>query len=137
MCCNWCFHLCTISHFRINIYHICNINGIWCFLWFTNNILLIITLYYIKCSWKKGFGIDCLTCGFQRSLELLFEGELLGSFVLFPALIPFVITVFTLVLHLTFKFKNGAKVIIFLFSLTVLLILVNYTIKLSQYGLFH
>jgi hypothetical protein len=96
-----------------------------------------ITLYYIKCNWKKDFGIDCLTCGFQRSLELLVKGELLDSFILFPALIPFIVTIFSLVLHLIFKFKNGSKVIVFLFSLTVLLILVNYFIKLSQCGVFH
>jgi hypothetical protein len=54
---------------------------------------------------------------------------LLESILLFPAAIPLFITLFYTLLHLSFKFKNGARNIIVLFSLTAFLILLNFILK--------
>ncbi len=83
-----------------------------------------------ECSWKTDYGIECLTCGFQRSFVLLFEGNMYESLRMFPALIPFLLTITVLILHLIFKLKNGAKLIIVLFSTTAILIVVNYLFKI-------
>lgn len=91
----------------------------------------------IECSWKSTFGIDCLTCGFQRSVELLFKGELYESFYMFPATIPLVLTFLYSLLHLKFKFSHGATRVLTMFSISALLIVINYTLKLSTGEVFH
>jgi len=89
----------------------------------------------IECSWKSSFGIDCLTCGFQRSLEALLQGDFYNSFILFPATIPLLIVFLMLPIHLIFKLKHGAKIIVAFFSISAVLIVVNYSVKLSTNSL--
>lgn len=91
----------------------------------------------IECSWKSNFGIDCLTCGFQRSLEVLLHGDLIESFTMFPATIPLLIVFITLPVHLIFKLKHGAKIIVASFCLSAILIVVNYSVKLSNNSFYH
>lgn len=83
----------------------------------------------LDCHWKKHFGVECFGCGFQRSLQMLFEGDLLGSLQLFPATIPLLLTFGYTIAHLLFKYKNGAKIIIILFSTSVALMLGNFIWK--------
>ncbi|MFM7857330.1 MAG: DUF2752 domain-containing protein, partial [Flammeovirgaceae bacterium] len=80
----------------------------------------------IPCSWKESFGIDCMTCGFQRGFHYLIHGELIESIVTFPATIPLIITFTLLLLHLTFGFNNGAKWLLRFFSFSAALVLFNY-----------
>lgn len=42
----------------------------------------------LPCAYKEIFGIDCPTCGAQRSLALLLEGDIIESFKMYPPLIP-------------------------------------------------
>ncbi|MBL4862067.1 MAG: DUF2752 domain-containing protein [Crocinitomicaceae bacterium] len=91
----------------------------------------------IACSWRSNFGIDCLTCGFQRSFQLLLEGDVIRSVVLFPATIPFLLTILFLTVHLFFKFKHGARALVWLFASTTGLIVLNYTVKLMNCSAFH
>jgi len=79
-----------------------------------------------ECYWKSTYGIACFGCGFQRALILLFEGDVVGSFKMYPALIPIVFTFIYVVLHLKFKFKKGAKYIIMFFSSSVVIMLTSY-----------
>jgi hypothetical protein len=46
-----------------------------------------------------------------------------------PALIPLLITVLFAVLHLAVGFRNGARIIVWSFSLTVSLMIVNFVVK--------
>ena len=41
--------------------------------------------YMLPCLNKKLFGFDCLGCGLQRSLSLLFHGDFLGALKMYPA----------------------------------------------------
>ncbi|NQZ36868.1 MAG: DUF2752 domain-containing protein [Crocinitomicaceae bacterium] len=91
----------------------------------------------INCSWKAQFGVDCLTCGFQRSFLSLMRGDIVESFLQFPATIPFLACVIFLIAHLIFKFRQGPRWIIVLFSLTAILIVANYSIKLYLGAAFH
>lgn len=84
----------------------------------------------LDCHWKKHFGIECFGCGFQRSIELLFEGNFLDSLAMFPATIPLLLTFGYTAAHLLFKYKNGAKMIIILFSISASLMLGNFIWKL-------
>jgi hypothetical protein len=42
----------------------------------------------LPCAYKQLFGIDCPTCGTQRSFSLLMEGNISDSFFMYPPLIP-------------------------------------------------
>lgn len=83
-----------------------------------------------KCYWKSTFGIDCFGCGFQRSVKLLLEGDVAGSLQMYPALLPFCLTLIYTGLHINLKFKNGARHIIVLFSGTVIIMVISYCYKL-------
>lgn len=85
----------------------------------------------VQCSWKSEFGVDCLTCGVQRSFHLLTKGELVESVKMFPALIPFLIVIALVVIHLSFKLKKGPELIVSFFILTAILIIVNYSLKME------
>ncbi|MBZ4042895.1 DUF2752 domain-containing protein [Flavobacterium hibisci] len=61
--------------------------------------------YMLPCFSKTLFGIECLGCGFQRALFLLFRGNFLAAFNMYPA-------IYTTLIFLTFvalRFLNKAK----------------------------
>lgn len=93
-------------------------------------MLLSIKDYLFDCPFKKNFGIDCFGCGFQRSFVLLFEGKFLESFKMYPATLPLIILWITLIAHLVFKFKHGAKAIQYIFIICVIIIVINYIYKI-------
>jgi hypothetical protein len=84
----------------------------------------------LECHWKKTFGIECFGCGFQRSIIALIEGDLMTSLSLYPATIPILFTFIYTVAHLLFKYKNGARNIVILFSFSVVLMVGNFIYKL-------
>ncbi|WP_264537007.1 DUF2752 domain-containing protein [Flavobacterium sp. N1736] len=42
--------------------------------------------FMLPCLFKTLFGIECLGCGFQRALFLLFQGHFFAAFKMYPAL---------------------------------------------------
>jgi hypothetical protein len=82
------------------------------------------------CSFRDHFGIDCPGCGLQRSILELLKGNLLESVYLYPALLPMLTMFAYLVLHLAFKFRNGAFILKVMFIVNVCLISLNYLYKL-------
>lgn len=90
-----------------------------------HSILLIPSLL-IECSTKRLLGIDCPGCGFQRSVLCLLDGQVVASINMYPATIPILSTWIFTTLHLVFKFRWGAKVILSLFILSAFLIQIHY-----------
>ena len=86
----------------------------------------------LECHWKSTLGIECPGCGFQRSVTLLFEGRIWESVVMYPATIPFFITVLYVLLHLRFRFKRGAMITVILFSITALLVAGNFIYRICN-----
>lgn len=84
----------------------------------------------LSCWIKQSTGYDCPGCGIQRSFYMLLEGDLLGSFKMYPALIPFILLIIFTPFHLKFMFKIGHKIIAGLFILTASLAMINFTYKL-------
>jgi hypothetical protein len=84
----------------------------------------------VECSWKSHFGVECFGCGFQRSFVLLMEGSFWESIKIFPATIPMLFVFLYTGVHLIFKYKNGARNIVILFSTSVALMLGNFIWKL-------
>jgi hypothetical protein len=82
------------------------------------------------CFYKRIFGIECPGCGMQRSFIELLKGNILESILLYPALLPLIFTLVFLVLHLIYRYKNGALILKISFIFTVLLIIIAFVVKL-------
>jgi hypothetical protein len=83
-----------------------------------------------RCFYKSHFGIECPGCGMQRSFIDLLKGEFVESFLMYPALLPLLFTIIYLILHLIFKYKNGAFVLKISFIFTTSIMIIAYIIKL-------
>lgn len=95
-----------------------------------NTIIEFLKNNMLDCMWVKTLGSECPGCGLQRSMIFLLEGNLKDSLITYPALIPTIILIVYLILHLIFKFKNGSRWIIFIFITTILIMMINYLIKI-------
>jgi hypothetical protein len=83
----------------------------------------------LECHFKSHFGVECPGCGFQRSFLALIQGDFAESIALFPATIPLVMTFVYTGLHLAFRFRHGARNIVWLFSTTAIVMAVSFGIK--------
>lgn len=85
--------------------------------------------YMLPCFSKKIFGIDCPGCGIQRSVALIFQGEFVAAFQMYPAIYTLILLLGFLLVDNFYKIKFSNVVIITLTSTTVILILTNYILK--------
>jgi hypothetical protein len=85
--------------------------------------------FMLPCLWKKHFNIECMGCGMQRSLVLVFKGEFVNAFYMYPAIYTLIVLVIFLILHIKFQFKKGAKILLALFILNMSIIIISYIIK--------
>lgn len=81
------------------------------------------------CPIKALTGLECPGCGFQRAGIALLRGELVNSLRLYPAFIPLVMTWLLLLLHLVFKFRQGAKWVKYAFIVSASIVFVNFVVK--------
>lgn len=87
--------------------------------------------YMLPCLNKKLFGLDCLGCGFQRSLLHVIKGDFIAAFNVYPAIYTLILLAIFLILNLKFKFKSGKKIIIIFTIINVLIIITSYFIKMK------
>ncbi len=87
--------------------------------------------YMLPCLNKKLFGLDCLGCGFQRSLLYVIKGDFIVAFNVYPAIYTLILLAIFLILNLKFKFKSGKKIIIIFTIINVLIIIASYFIKMK------
>lgn len=58
--------------------------------------------YMLPCINKKIFGIECLGCGTQRAAALLFKGEFIAAYKMYPAIYTLILLVLFVVFNLLF-----------------------------------
>jgi hypothetical protein len=85
----------------------------------------------LPCLNKKLFGLDCLGCGFQRSLLHVIKGDFVAAFNVYPAIYTLIIMAIFLILNLKFKFKSSKKIIIIFVIINILIIITSYFIKMK------
>jgi len=85
--------------------------------------------FMLPCLNKKFFGIECPGCGAQRSFSLLFQGEFVEAFQMYPAIFTIIPLLGFLLADSFFKIRYANRIIIALMILSVILILGNYIIK--------
>ena len=84
----------------------------------------------LSCFHKSIFGIDCSGCGMQRAVIALLNGDFVASIKLYPALIPTIIMLIFLAVHIFYRLKNGAKILLWLFIFNIVVMLISYIYKL-------
>jgi hypothetical protein len=82
------------------------------------------------CSFREMTGIECPGCGLQRSILALLRGDLAGSILQFPALLPLAAMFLFLGIHLVFKLKHGALILKIFYIGNISLIVLNYVCKI-------
>jgi len=89
--------------------------------------------YMLPCLNKQLFGIDCLGCGIQRATALLFKGEFIAAFKMYPAIYTLIILLLFLITNIWVKFKYDRIIKISLIILNVLIVVISYLIKMNRY----
>ena len=85
--------------------------------------------YMIPCLSKTLFGYECMGCGLQRALILVFRGSFIEAFYMYAAIYPLIILFCYLTVSHFYKFKNYKKGINILSIISVTTIIISYTIK--------
>lgn len=85
--------------------------------------------FMLPCLSKTLFGIECLGCGFQRSLLLLFQGQFKAAFEMYPAIFTSLIFIASLLLNAVHKKGNYSKAIIILAIINASIMIAGYYYK--------
>ena len=86
--------------------------------------------HMLPCMNKQLFGVECQGCGTQRAIAFLLEGEFYEAFKIFPAIYTLGLFFILLGLHLLYKKRNYAKLVIASAILNGAVILIAYFIKI-------
>jgi len=86
--------------------------------------------YMLPCLSKKYFGVECLGCGMQRATALLFKGEFISAFKMYPGIYPLAGLGIFLLLNFFIKFKYAEKIKAGLMILSIIFIVGNYILKI-------
>ncbi|MDB2462864.1 DUF2752 domain-containing protein [Algibacter sp.] len=88
--------------------------------------------YMLPCLNKKLLGVDCMGCGMQRAIALIFQGEFVAAFQMYPAIYSLITLFLFIGINFFFKFKHSNKIIGALAILTVATIIISYIIKITN-----
>jgi len=86
----------------------------------------------LPCISKQIFGMDCPGCGLQRSVLLLFNGEIVAAFQMYPAIFTLIPLAFTIIINKIITLRYSSQFIIGLSISSVALILINFFLKLTH-----
>ncbi|MBO3097720.1 DUF2752 domain-containing protein [Gelidibacter sp. DF109] len=84
----------------------------------------------LPCLNKQLFGIDCLGCGIQRATILVFKGDFLMAFKMYPAIYTLFLLTLFLIFNLFIKFKYDYTIKMVLIFLNVGIVVISYFIKI-------
>lgn len=85
--------------------------------------------FMLPCLNKEFLGVECPGCGIQRAVALLFQGEFIAAFMMYPAVYTMLLLFGFLVVDQFFTIRYANKISIFLMVATVVLILINFILK--------
>ncbi|SIQ74462.1 Protein of unknown function [Chryseobacterium sp. RU37D] len=82
--------------------------------------------FMLPCPVKKIFGIECLGCGSQRAIIMVFEGRFIEAFQLFPAVYTLLLFFVVLILNFIDKKRNYGTFLTFLAAVNFVVMLISY-----------
>lgn len=89
------------------------------------------------CPSRKYLHMDCPGCGMQRSIIALLNGDIAQSLAYHPAAIFVLFLIVFTPLHLLFKFRAGAKIILFSFLSVAGISFIFYIYKIFTHQIFY
>ncbi|WP_066217931.1 DUF2752 domain-containing protein [Formosa haliotis] len=87
--------------------------------------------YMLPCLNKKLFGFECLGCGLQRAVALIFNGEFFAAFKMYPAIYTLILLAFFLIFNLFKTIKHQESIKKWLFIVNLVIIISSYIYKLT------
>lgn len=94
------------------------------------NIIHWLEQHQLPCLFKQVTHLDCPGCGMQRSFILLLRGDITGSLIMYPALVPIILLFGFLLLHLLKRFKHGTAILKYSYFFCAGIIMVSYIYKI-------
>lgn len=85
--------------------------------------------FMLPCLNKKLFGLECMGCGMQRSVSLVFQGKFEDAFFMYPAIYSLMVLSAVITFTLFKNFKNSNKIITVLAILNGVIILTSFIFK--------
>lgn len=85
--------------------------------------------YMLPCINKTLFGVECMGCGTQRAIYLLFQGKFAEAFEMFPAIYTLIIFFFVVGLHFVDSTRSYSKAIKYLAIINGIIMIINYINK--------
>lgn len=85
--------------------------------------------FMLPCLNKKLFGVECMGCGMQRSVLLLFKGEFTEAFFMYPPIFSLILLLALIVLNTFKNFRYASKIITILAIANGLIIVGNFVFK--------
>lgn len=89
--------------------------------------------FMLPCLNKQLFGFDCIGCGAQRALLLVFKGEFSAAFTMYPAIYSLLLLLFFIVLNFFVKFKKAMLIKNGLIIATAAIMIISYYFKMKTY----
>ncbi|NQX86931.1 MAG: DUF2752 domain-containing protein [Flavobacteriaceae bacterium] len=86
--------------------------------------------YMLPCLNKKLLGLDCMGCGAQRALAMVFSGDFLAAFYMYPAIYTLILMFVFIVLNMVKTKQTYSKIIMILGLINGLLIVGNFIVKI-------
>lgn len=85
--------------------------------------------FMLTCPSKKFLGVECLGCGAQRAIVLVFEGKFSEAFQMYPAV--YTLLLFFLILGLSFidKKRKYGNILMILVIINLIIMVVGYIYK--------
>lgn len=85
--------------------------------------------FMLTCPSKKFLGVECLGCGAQRAIVLVFEGKFSEAFKMYPAV--YTLLLFFLILGVSFidKKRKYSSVLVMLVIINLMIMVVSYVYK--------
>lgn len=85
--------------------------------------------FMLPCLNKKFFGIECMGCGMQRAILLVFQGKFDDAFYMYPAIYSLMVLCGVIVFSFFKSFKNSTRIITILAILNGAIILTHFIFK--------
>ncbi|WP_374464901.1 DUF2752 domain-containing protein [Chryseobacterium sp.] len=85
--------------------------------------------FMLTCPSKKFLGVECLGCGAQRAIVLVFEGKFAEAFQMYPAVYTLLLFFLTLGLSFIDKKRKYSNILMILVGVNLIIMIIGYLYK--------
>ncbi|MFS4431142.1 DUF2752 domain-containing protein [Chryseobacterium sp. GVT01B] len=85
--------------------------------------------FMLTCPSKKFLGIECLGCGAQRAIVLVFEGKFYEAFQMYPAVYTLLLFLLTLGLSFIDKKRKYSNILMIMVVINLIIMIIGYIYK--------